>query len=203
MVEIGSGAGWIKSYLPGIITTDIQQAPWLDLVADARQLPFDRASLANLVLVDALHHLAQPRRLFAEACRVLRSGGRIILLEPGISPVSGLLYRLFHHEPVDMSADPLDGAWPVDRGDPYDANQAVASLLIGRCRRRFLAAFPELRFLCARWISLFAYPLSGGLRPGSLLPEIAVDPLIVLEQWLEPALGRFFGFRVLVVLERA
>jgi SAM-dependent methyltransferase len=201
-VEIGSGMGWLKSHLPGAVTTDIQMAPWLDLVADAHRLPFGRACFANLVLFDVLHHLAEPRLFFAEACRVLRPGGRIILLEPGISPVSGPFYRLFHDEPVDMSADPIGGLRLSDGADPYHANQAIASLLVGRHRRRFCVAFPELRFVSVRWISLLAYPLSGGLRPWSLIPAAAAGPLIGLERRLEPLLGRFCGFRVLAVLER-
>jgi len=82
------------------------KAPWHDRCVSADNLPFGDASLGALVLFDVLHHLAAPARFFGEAARVLRPGGRIVLCEPYISPLSFVVYRLFHEEPVDMRAQP-------------------------------------------------------------------------------------------------
>ena len=54
-----------------------------------------------------------------------------------------------------------------------------------------------------RWIGLFAYPLSGGFRPWSLIPERLVEPLLDLEHYLLPFLGPLTAFRLLIVVERA
>ncbi len=201
-LELGAGIGKFKEFLPEAISTDIVAAPWLDMVADGESLPFPAASLANIAMIDVLHHLAHPGAFFAEACRVLRPGGRIVLVEPGISPVSGLFYRLLHHERVDMSADPLGAAPMRNPGDPYDGNQAVLSLLVGRHRERFAAAFPALRMVETEWISLVAYPLSGGFRRWSLIPDCALAPTLAAEKRLERLIGRLAGFRLLAVLER-
>ena len=38
--ELGSGAGYLREYIPGLIASEVFSCPGLDLVMDARQLPF-------------------------------------------------------------------------------------------------------------------------------------------------------------------
>ena len=104
--------GQLQGIRPEVTATDILTAPWLDLVADAQNLPFADASFANIALFDVLHHIEFPRRFLAEASRVLKPGGRIVMVEPAITPVSWPFYRIMHPEPVDISADPLDDGVP-------------------------------------------------------------------------------------------
>ena len=59
-----------------------------------------------------------------------------------------------------------------------------------------------LRLVRLDHFSLIAYPLSGGFRSWSLLPELLVTPLLRLEALVAPLVGRFAGFRLLAVLER-
>ena len=156
-------------------------------------------------MMDVLHHLERPRLFFAEAARVLAPGGRLIMSEPAITPVSWIAYHYFHPEPVLLDADPLaEGALDPAR-DPFDANQAAPTLLFGRGRRgqaAFARLFPEFTTLETRLTSLFAYPLTGGFRPWCLLPAGAVGGLLKLEEVLLPVLGRLMAFRLFVVLER-
>jgi SAM-dependent methyltransferase len=201
-LEVGGGRGELRRVLPDVVATDLLEARGLDAVADAHALPFRDAAFANLAMVDVLHHLAWPRRFLGEACRVVRPGGRIVLLEPAITPVSGIFYRLFHAERVDMRSDPLGEAPLSAARDPFDANQAVATLLLTRHRDRLQRGFPSLRLVECRWISCLAYPLSGGFQPWSLLPERATPWLLRVEHRLEPVLGRLLAFRLLAVLER-
>jgi SAM-dependent methyltransferase len=202
-LEIGGGSGNLKSYLGGVVSTDIVNTPWLDAAADAQCLPFREGCFDNLVCVDVLHHVERPRRFLAEAARVLRPLGRIILLEPAITPLSWSFYRWLHPEPVDMSADPLEDG-PLDPGRaPFDANQGVPTLLFGRHRAQLARAFPELEVLRVDHLSLLAYPLSGGFRPWSAVPVALVAPLLRLEERVAPLLGRLMGFRLLAVLQKA
>lgn len=203
-LEIGGGSGNLKDFAPDVVSTDILSADWLDAVCDAQRLPFADRSFDNVVMMDVLHHLERPVRFVEEAARVLRPGGRIIMLEPGITPLSRLFYGPFHPEPVDMAADPfVDGPTDPNR-DPYDANQAIPTLLFGTsdARRTFEDRFATLRIDRVEWLSLFAYPLSGGFRPWSLIPQFLVGPVTAVETVLLPWIGRFGAFRLMTVLER-
>lgn len=202
VLEIGGGSGHLKRTLRDVVATDVVAEPGLDAVADAHALPFAPGRFANLVMVDVLHHLAAPRVFFDEACRVLRPGGRMVLVEPAVTPISRIAFALFHPEPVDMTADPLAAATPPARRDPFAANQAIPTLLFSRDRARLLAAFPDLRLVAFHRLGLVAYPASGGYRAWSLLPGALVPAVLRLEDALMPVLGPLMAFRLMAVLER-
>ena len=201
-LEIGGGIGNLKEMLDDVISSDIQYSPDLDLVADAQSLPFADQSLTNIVMLDVLHHLEYPVRFFDEASRVLKPGGRIVMVEPAITPGSTLFYRFIHHEPVHMSADPLiDGAPDPDR-DPYDSNQAIPTLLVTKHRQHLESRCPMLELQQVEWFSFAAYPLSGGFKAWSLIGESGARTLLSLERRLERLFGRYLGFRVAIVFEK-
>jgi SAM-dependent methyltransferase len=202
-IEIGGGIGNLKRRLTEVVATDIQSAPWLDCVADAQRLPFADACAANIVMVDVLHHLEFPLVFFREAARVLRPGGRALMVEPAITWGSTAFYRLFHHEPVRTSADVLGDGNPDPRRDPYDSNQAIPTLLATRDRDRFHRLCPTLRVASVQWFSIAAYPLSGGFQPWSLIGESAARRVLRIERALEPLLGRLAGFRMLLTVDAA
>jgi SAM-dependent methyltransferase len=201
-LEVGSGTGWLKRYLPEVYSSDIQAAPWIDVVADAQALPFADGAFGNIVMMDVLHHLAQPLAFFHEAARVLRPGGRLVLLEPAITPASHLFYSFLHPEPVRMDCDPFAGEPVCGAADPYDANQAVPTLMLVRHAERLAREVPLLSLKNLEWLSLAAYPLSGGFRPWSLIPAALTAPLLRLEAKLAPWVGRLAAFRLLATLER-
>jgi SAM-dependent methyltransferase len=201
-LEIGGGIGQFKARFPDTIVTDIQSAPWLDLVTDAQALPFAPTSIANIVMVDVLHHIEFPLLFLREAERVLRPGGRLIMVEPAITWASSLFYRLLHHEPVRMKADPLSIGKPDAMRDPYESNQAIPTLLVSRDRARLTQLLPSLQIIRTDWFSLWVYPLSGGFKRWSLLPDRAGSLILGLEKKLEPVLGRFLAFRLLAVIAK-
>jgi SAM-dependent methyltransferase len=199
-LEIGSGAGHAQSVIPDLVRLDVQHTPWVDIVADAHCLPFQDGSFDNIILLDVLHHLQWPLRFFDETQRVLRPGGRIVMLEPGISPISRIFYGLFHEEPVDMGADPFSDE-PMAGPDPAEANQAVPELIFCRGAERFAERFDRLKILSVSRLSLWAYPMSGGFKDWSALPAAITLPLLRLEDAVMPAVGRVMAFRLLIVLE--
>jgi SAM-dependent methyltransferase len=202
-VEIGGGVGNLKHKLSHVVATDIQFAPWLDCVANAQDLPFADRVVANIVMVDVLHHVEYPVRFFREAERLLKPGGKIIMVEPAITWGSTLFYRLLHHEPVRMSADPLLEGMPDPNRDPYDSNQAIPTLIATKMRQRFIGMFPNLAISRVDWFSFVVYPLSGGFKPWSLVPTGLTRPLLAIERAVEPWLGRWLGFRMVMVVEKA
>ena len=200
-LEIGGGVGNLKAYSPGIVSLDIQFASWLDVVADAHRIPFSSGSFDNIVMFDVLHHLENPRWFLIEARRILRSGGRLIVCEPAITPISYLFYKLFHPEPVRIGEDPLTDHGPPKGRDPYQANQAIPTRLFVWDRSRLEQAVPGFRVGEVKLFSLLAYPLSGGFRSWSMLPVSFVNPLLRWEERLLPFLGRVAAFRLLGVIE--
>jgi SAM-dependent methyltransferase len=202
-VEIGGGSGMARDFLSGVLVTDLVRTPHVEVVADAVRLPFARGSVDNLIGTDCLHHLPQPALLFEEAIRVLRPGGRLILVEPFISPLSRLAFALAHPEPVDLAVDPLpaDGRPVVTGTGPFAANQAIPTLLFYRHHRRFAARFPELQLRTRRRTSLIAYPLSGGFSAPCFVPRWLHGSLFALERIAAP-LAPLMAFRLLVTLER-
>ncbi len=201
-LEVGGGFGNLKSFAPEVVSMDILAAPWLDLMADAHDLPFADGSFANLVMFDVLHHIEHPRAFLSEAARVLRPGGRLAVMEPAITPLSWVFYSHFHPESVVMGADPLAEVPRRPGRDPFEANQAIPSLLLGRHRARLEQAVPDLRILTVERTGFLAYPLSGGYRAWSLLPAALARPLMRIEDGIAPALGRLAAFRLFAVLER-
>ena len=200
-LEVGAGFGSLKQYCESIISTDIVRMPNLDVVCDAQALPFSDHSFDNVVAIDTIHHVERPIRFLTSSSRLLRPGGRLILLEPAITPFGRVVYR-FHDEPVDMERDPTEDG-PLDRGrDPFDANQAVGTLLCGKYRSSLEKRVPGIEMLEVRWISFLAYPLSGGFQRWSLLPSFFVDPLFQAEKWILRIFGPLLATRMLLVFER-
>ena len=202
-VEIGSGPGFARSFIPGLRLTDVVRAPWHDDQVSAEQLPFADGSLGALVLFDVLHHLAAPAAFFEQALRVLAPGGRVVMCEPYLSPLSFPVYRFLHEEPVVMGVDPLAVQAGSDK-DPFDSNQAIPTLLFDRARGRaaFSARFP--RFIVGEVERLAgpAYPASGGFGKRPLLPLAVWHALDGLEARLPKVAYRLLGFRMLVTVEK-
>lgn len=199
-LEIGGGSGNFKQFRDDVVSSDIAHAPWLDLVCDAQRLPFPPDSFANIVMFDVLHHLEHPGTFFREAERVLLPGGHIVMVEPAITPVSGFFYRFFHEEPVVMKADPLTEGAPTKGRDPYASNQAIPTLIALRHADRFHERFPHLKITGVEWLSLFAYPLSGGFKSWALIRQKWVCWLLRLENVVQRPIGRLFGFRMILII---
>ena len=202
-VEVGSGPGFAREFIADLALTDLVRAPWHDGEASADALPYADASLGALVLFDVLHHLPAPARFFAEAVRVLRPGGRIVMCEPYIGPISYPVYKLLHDESLDMRADPLAAHVANGARDPFESNQAIPTLLFGRARGAFAAAFPALAIRGVSYLAGLSYPASGGFSRGALLPWPAWSLLRRLESRLPGPVARLLAFRMLIVLERA
>ena len=155
-------------------------------------------------MLDVLHHLERPVDFMSEAARVLRPGGVLAMIEPGMSPLSYPFYRYVHHEPADLGVDPFAAPETVSRRDPFDSNQAIPTLLFGRRSNisKLERRIPQLKLRGVDWLGLLAYPLSGGFRHWCLVPSTIVPGLIRFEDAVPFSVRRLFGGRLMAVFDR-
>ena len=201
IVELGSGLGNIHDVIPNCIRTDLFPNPWIDQVENAYQLSFGATSISDLILTDVFHHLKYPGTALQEFSRVLRPGGRVIMLEPCLSALGMLVYGIFHEEPVALLREiewEAPEGWSPDQIDYYAAQGNASRVFLGKRFRQKLINWKNIRTIR---LSAIAYAASGGFSKPQLYPTSAL-PLI---RKLEKGLGRMpalFATRLLVVLEK-
>jgi hypothetical protein len=202
VVELGSGIGASKNFIPNCITTDIFPNPWLDRVENAYQLKFADSSIRNLILFDVFHHLRYPGAALAEFWRVVMPKGRVILFEPAMGLLGKLVYGLFHHEPLALDSRielfPPPGERPSEHG--YYAAQGNAWRIFVKGERPEL--FDQWNLLRCRTSCALSYVLSGGFSKPSLYPLFLLPAIRVVDRLLEVS-PPTFGTRLLIVLEKA
>jgi SAM-dependent methyltransferase len=170
IVELGSGAGFLKEMLPEVMTSDCLYLPHLDLAAQAEALPFASGSLKGIFLIDVFHHIPRPRRFLAEAARCLRSGGVAVMIEPWRTAWSGFIFRNFHHEPFDPDAR----AWEFASSGPLSgANGALPWIVFERDRAIFEREFPDLHIEAIQLHTPLVYLLSGGFSFPTIVPNFS------------------------------
>lgn len=69
-------------------------------------------------------------------------------------------------------------------------------------RRKLLECVPAFDIVSVEWLSLFAYPLSGGFKPWCLMPQRLVKPVLRAESTVFKPFAPLLGFRLHVTLER-
>ncbi len=196
VVEIGSGCGGLKEFIPRSIASDIFLTPWVDLVMTAESLPFQAGSLSGLIGVDVLHHMERPLAFFQEAARVLKAGGKLILLDPYVSWGSWVPWHLFHHEKCSMRE-------PFDLSGPFVAeNNARATLWFEQRLKLLESLIRPLTLEKTQHLDLFYYPLVGGYRPWSMIPSAVASKALRMDRWLGHRFGKWLGYRMLIVLRR-
>jgi hypothetical protein len=62
---------------------------------------------------------------------------------------------------------------------------------------------PQLRISRVEWFALAVYPLSGGFKPWSLIGPAAARRLLDIERAVEPVVGRWIAFRMMLTVEKA
>jgi len=201
VVELGSGLGNIHDVIPECIRTDLFPYPWIDQIENAYKLSFGDESVSDLILTDVFHHLKYPGTALNELYRVLRKGGRVIMLEPCISLLGMVVYGVFHQEPTAITKkiewfSPED--WSADKIDYYAAQGNATRIFVGKNHRHRLQNWTKV--IPIR-ISAFAYAASGGYSVAQLYPT----RMLSLIKHVEKVLDRFpslFATRLLVVLEK-
>jgi len=183
VLELGSGAGFLDEYIPDLISSEAFLSPFAQVIMDARALPFPARSLKSIVMVDVFHHIPDVRAFMKEASDSLIPGGKILMVEPWVTPWSCYVYKNFHHEHIDVESR----NWSFTASGPLSgANSALPWIVFSRDRRSFESEFPELRIEGITIEKPFAYLLSGGLSFRSFMPGVMYGLWNTFENMLSP-----------------
>lgn len=202
VLEVGSGPGFLKEYLRKVVASDIVPMPWLDLACQSDRLPFKDSTFSSIVCVDVFHHLISPLGFLKEAQRVTCPKGRIIMVEPWITPFSIFFLKAVHHELCEKVKDPWEGAFKQNKrhleGNMYIPYQCFED----NAKKRFQELFPHLKLESIKLLGVFVYILTGGFQPGiGIKSQRIIKRLLKVESLLEPVLSWLFAMRALIVIE--
>lgn len=201
IVELGSGMGNIKGFVPDCITTDLFPNEWLDRTENLYALSNPASTVGNLILFDVWHHIEHPADALAEFRRVLSPGGRVILMEPSMSILGRFVYGLFHHEPLGLSHTFREQPSGLEAGaktNYFAAQSSCHRLLRNRELPGLLAGWNVLR---VEEIASFSYLASGGFRGPQLYPD-AFIPLLHMFDRVASMVPALFAARLFVVMEK-
>jgi SAM-dependent methyltransferase len=199
VLELGSGAGYCREFIPHLITSETFYCSNIRLVADARRLPVASQSLRAIVFTDVMHHIPDVHQFLAEAARCLRAGGRILMIEPWVSPWSRLVYTHLHHEPFRPDAE----AWSFPSTGPLSgANSAIPWIVFVRDRAKFEAKFPGFVIEQIQPFLPFRYLLSGGVSMRSLMPGFSHGLWTRVEGMLAPQMSYLAMFAFVSIRKR-
>lgn len=197
LVEIGSGAGFIKEVIPNVITSDVVKVKDIEMVFSATNIPFEDVSVSAFFLLDVFHHIQDPKAFFSEASRCLVNKGKIVMIEPFNSLFGSFIYKNFHHEPFDVKAD-----WGLVKEERMtSSNHAMPWIIFYRDRKLFESRFPKLKIKRLQPHTPFCYLLSGGFSIKQLVPSFMYNLVKGLEKVLSP-LNSYLGCFLTVELEK-
>lgn len=196
ILEIGSGGGFLKEIFPGVITSDIMQLSSCDMVVDATDMNFDARELDGIVMVNVFHHIPDSEKFLTEARRVLKPGGKIVMVEPAYSGWSNWVYNKFHHEPFE----PTMKDWKfVSSGPMSSSNQALPYIVFDRDRQKFEEKFPDFTIKSVKYHTPLSYLLSGGVSMKSLVPTFLFSTIHFVEGLIS---SKHFNMFWTVVVEK-
>ncbi len=197
ILEIGSGAGFFTETCDQSIASEIFFCPFVDAILDGTQLPFPNETLRAIVMTDVFHHIPDVDKFLCESLRTLKSGGRIIMIEPWVSRWSRWVMDRFHSELMDVTMQ----TWQFPSHGPLSSsNQALPWIVFERDRALFEQKFHDLKLLELQPFMPFRYLLSGGVSMRSLAPAGCNAFLKGIEHCFEQKRWAMFA---LIVLEKS
>jgi len=196
VLELGSGAGFLKEVIPEVITSEVFPDVGVDRVVRAEALPFRDGELRAVVMADVFHHIPDVGRFLSEAERCLRPGGVVAMVEPWVTAWSRFVYTRLHHEPFEPQA----AAWRfASSGALSGANSALPWIVFQRDREMLSREHPRLVVDEIRPFMPLRFLIAGGISLRSLAPGWAYGAWGLVERLLSPLDHRLAMFALIQV----
>jgi SAM-dependent methyltransferase len=206
ILEIGSGTSPLKQFHLNIVTSDILQLDYLDLVFDCHEIDKLDAikdnSLDVITLTNVLHHLKSPIAFLNCAAGKLKPGGKVIATEPFFSVLSTAIFKYLHHEPVDLRIS--EPELSEVQGPLASANIALPWLIFFR-RRDWLQRLNEKFDIENRDIRPFtalSYMTTGGISHRLPVPRFLYRALFPIDLALSRSFPRLCASFFTITLTR-
>jgi len=194
ILEIGSGTSPLKRFYPNIITSDVLDLGYLDLVFDCHEIDKLEAlrdhSLDVITLTNVLHHLKSPTAFLNSAAAKLKPGGKVIATEPFFSLLSTFIWKRLHPEAVDFAVS--EPELTQVHGPLTSANQALPWLIFFQ-RRDWLERLSEnfdIASLSVRPFGALSYMATGGISHKLPVPHLVYRMFFPVDLALSRTLPR-------------
>src|SRR5262249_32805393 len=185
ILEIGTGTSPLKQFLSNVVTSDVLNLDYLDLLFDCHEIDkldaIEDNSLDVITLTNVLHHLKSPIAFLNRAASKLKSGGKVIATEPFFSVLSTAIFKYLHHEPVDFRiSEPELGEV---HGPLASANIALPWLIFFQNRewRQRLNDNFDVPGLATRPFTALSYMVSGGISHRLPIPQFLYRMLFCVD----------------------
>ena len=200
-LEIGSGGGFLKEFLPAVITSDVVLSEGIDRVENAVALSFGDRSLKAIYANGVIHHLKDPGRCLAEVQRVLAPGGKFVCNEPSSTLFGYFMNKVFHHEYTDRRAPDWKREAAEGERRLTEANMAAPYIIFKRDAGLFKERFPNLRIASIVYHDFLRYTLSGGLSFRPFVPPALFGAVNAVEAISKPLMS-VLGNEMLVTIQK-
>jgi SAM-dependent methyltransferase len=197
IVELGSGGGFLKEIEPSVICSDIIDMPHNDMTFSALNMPFEANTLSGIFMIDTFHHIPDSEQFLHEAYRVLKQGGKMVMIEPANTHWGRFIFKNFHHEPFNTN-----GSWTIPSTGPLTgANGALPWIVFERDKADFTKKFSGFKIESIKFINPLIYLISGGVSRKQLLPDLFIPCIEWIDSFL-PKINKHLSMFMVITIQK-
>ena len=203
-LEIGSGAGISSKFLsnPNIIRTDLLAWESQNIKGniDVHSLPYEDNHFEGVFAIDAIHHFAYPIIGLQEMVRVLKPNSSLVIIEPWVSFLSFLPFKIFHDETTTIPRIRRSTCIKLKMNPPIGDQTISRNILKSNCYISLMNSSGctfNLEYFSP--ISFFA---TGGLSNPFATGKKMINFLLFAEKFLPQAIMKATASRVIIVIKK-
>ena len=210
-LEIGAGAGTSIEFLGNrkihrsdILDVDIDG---IEGGVDIQQTDFNNDEFDLVFGMDVIHHIQYPEKAFLEISRITdmsNLGTSVVFIEPYVSLLSYLPYRIFHTERTTLFKH-LRLVEPVVGEDPSDGDQTIPRLLFCSANglKKLRGIFPQQNFdIRVTYISLISFFMTGGINRPFRISSRVIERCIQFETKIPQSILKLTACRMIIEIVR-
>lgn len=205
ILEIGAGAGTSSIFANdfNITRTDILPFEKAGVIGgvDAHNLPFENGLFDGAFAFDAIHHMRDPYQVFSEMMRVIKLNANLVFVEPYVSPLSYIPYKLFHPEEVSMKLNPNHLRFVVDNS-AESGNQSILQHFMKSNYFCEMLGKGRIKLNLVKRFSPFSFFVTGGINRPSSVSTKTLDRILLIENKFPKVLNTVLGSRQIVSIQK-